>query len=51
VRAEILAAGLRPVPLTDSWAQRTLWIGTRSRDALSPEAARLFDFMSSGKLN
>jgi DNA-binding transcriptional LysR family regulator len=50
VRAEILAAGLRPVPLTDAWAQRTLWIGTRSRSALSPEAARLFDFMSSGKL-
>jgi DNA-binding transcriptional LysR family regulator len=49
VRAEILAAGLKPVELTDSWAQRTLWIGTRSRDALSPEAARLFDFLSGDK--
>ncbi|BBU30568.1 LysR family transcriptional regulator [Burkholderia sp. THE68] len=46
VRTEILAAGLRPVHLVDDWADRTLWIGTRSRDALSPEAARLFDFMS-----
>jgi DNA-binding transcriptional LysR family regulator len=46
VRTEILAAGLRPVHLVDDWADRTLWIGTRSRGALSPEAARLFDFMS-----
>jgi DNA-binding transcriptional LysR family regulator len=46
VRAEILAAGLRAVNLTDSWAHRTLWIGARSREALSPDAARLFDFMS-----
>jgi DNA-binding transcriptional LysR family regulator len=46
VRNEILAAGLRPVRLIDDWADRTLWIGTRSRSTLSPEAARLFDFMS-----
>jgi DNA-binding transcriptional LysR family regulator len=46
VRNEILAAGLRPVRLVDDWADRTLWIGTRSRSTLSPEAARLFDFMS-----
>ncbi|WP_086966660.1 LysR substrate-binding domain-containing protein [Caballeronia glebae] len=46
VRNEILAAGLRRVHLTDRWADRTLWVGTRSRNVLSPEAARLFDFMS-----
>jgi DNA-binding transcriptional LysR family regulator len=49
VRNEILAAGLRPVRLVDDWADRTLWIGTRSRNTLSPEAARLFDFMSAKK--
>ena len=46
VRNEILAAGLRPVTLTDAWAERTLWIGARSRESLSAEAARLFDFLS-----
>lgn len=46
VRTEILAAGLRAVNLTDAWASRTLWIGTRSRAALTPEAARLYDFMA-----
>jgi DNA-binding transcriptional LysR family regulator len=46
VRNEILAAGLRPVILTDAWAERTLWIGARSRESLSAEAARLFDFLS-----
>jgi DNA-binding transcriptional LysR family regulator len=49
VRNEILAAGLRPVQLVDDWAIRTLWIGTRSLEALSPEAARLFNFMSGRK--
>ena len=46
VRADFLAAGLRAVKLTDAWARRTLWIGTLSRETLSPEALRLFDFMS-----
>lgn len=45
VRAEILATGLKAVRLTDAWARRTLWIGTKSRPLLSPEAGRLFDFM------
>ncbi|KAA1014587.1 LysR family transcriptional regulator [Paraburkholderia panacisoli] len=49
VRNEILAAGLRPVQLVDEWADRTLWIGTRSVESLSPEAARLFAFMSGRK--
>jgi len=46
VRNEILAAGLRAVQLVDDWALRTLWIGARSVAALSPEASRLFNFMS-----
>lgn len=46
VRPEILAAGLRAVKLTDPWAHRALWIGTLSRETLSPEALRLYDFMS-----
>jgi DNA-binding transcriptional LysR family regulator len=45
VRAEILGTGLKAVRLTDAWARRTLWIGTKSRELLSPEAGRLFDFM------
>ena len=40
------AAGLRAVKLTDPWAHRALWIGTLSRETLSPEALRLYDFMS-----
>ncbi|SAK98008.1 LysR family transcriptional regulator [Caballeronia hypogeia] len=50
VRNEILAAGLRQVQLLDDWADRTLFIGTRSIEALSPEATRLFNFMS-GRTN
>jgi DNA-binding transcriptional LysR family regulator len=46
VRPEILAAGLRAVQLTDVWAERTLWIGAKDAKALTPEAARLFDFMA-----
>jgi len=46
VRAEILEAGLRAVYLTDAWSRRTLFIGAKSRDLLSPEARRFFDFMT-----
>ncbi|WP_133649248.1 LysR family transcriptional regulator [Paraburkholderia flava] len=46
VRREILAAGLRAVPLTDPWGIRTLWIGAKSGRELTPEATKLFDFMS-----
>jgi DNA-binding transcriptional LysR family regulator len=46
VRPELLNAGLRAVALSDGWALRTLWVGTRARAALTPEAARLFAFMS-----
>jgi DNA-binding transcriptional LysR family regulator len=46
VRNEILAAGLRQVQLVDDWADRTLFIGTRSLDDLSAEATRLFNFMA-----
>jgi DNA-binding transcriptional LysR family regulator len=41
VRADILGAGLRAVPLTDPWASRTLWLGTKSGAALLPEASKL----------
>jgi DNA-binding transcriptional LysR family regulator len=47
LREELFAAGLRTVPLTDPWAARTLWIGARAGQPLSPEAARLFAFMAS----
>jgi DNA-binding transcriptional LysR family regulator len=46
VRPEILAAGLRAVQLTDAWAERTLWVGAKDAQALTPEAAKLFEFMS-----
>ncbi|MGH8782553.1 LysR family transcriptional regulator [Paraburkholderia sp.] len=46
VRREILSAGLRAVPLTDAWGIRTLWIGAKAGRMLTPEAAKLFDFMS-----
>lgn len=46
VRPELLAAGLRAVQLTDAWAERTLWVGAKDAQALTPEAAKLFEFMS-----
>jgi DNA-binding transcriptional LysR family regulator len=46
VRQELVAAGLRMVKLVDSWARRTLWVGVNNPDALTPEAARLFEFLS-----
>lgn len=46
VRPELLAAGLRAVQLTDTWAERTLWVGAKDAQALTPEAAKLFEFMS-----
>jgi DNA-binding transcriptional LysR family regulator len=49
VRAELRAAGLRTVPLADSWAQRTLWVGAHAAKTPTPEAARLFDFLSAPK--
>ncbi|NDI87623.1 LysR family transcriptional regulator [Undibacterium crateris] len=35
------ANGLRSIPLTDLWAQRTLWLGVKSESALVPEAFKL----------
>lgn len=46
VRPEVAAAGLRMLRLTDSWAHRTLWLGVRSLEAMTPETARLFAFLS-----
>jgi len=47
VREEILGAGLRAIPLTDSWAQRTLWAGVKAGAVLPAEAASLFEFLTS----
>lgn len=46
VRPELLTADLRAVQLTDAWAERILWIGAKDVQALTPEAAKLFEFMS-----
>ncbi|ALP68508.1 LysR family transcriptional regulator [Paraburkholderia caribensis] len=46
LRDEVLDAGLRAVALSDEWANRTLWIGTKNSSVLAPEAVRLFDFLS-----
>ena len=46
LRTEVVDAGLRAVKLSDTWADRTLWIGTGDADMLAPEAARLFAFLS-----
>jgi DNA-binding transcriptional LysR family regulator len=49
VRAELLAAGLSTVPLRDPWARRTLWVGAPGDQTLTPEAKRLFEFLSAPK--
>ena len=49
VRDELRAAGLSTVPLRDPWAQRTLWVGAPRDRTLTPEANRLFDFLSAPK--
>ncbi|BBB62403.1 GntR family transcriptional regulator [Undibacterium sp. KW1] len=41
VPPELLASNLRAIPLTDTWAQRTLWLGVKSEAALVPEASKL----------
>lgn len=45
VRAENFGAGLRAVPLTDTWACRTLWVGAKSKSQLLPEARKLLDHL------
>jgi DNA-binding transcriptional LysR family regulator len=47
VRPELLASALRMVRLTDSWANRTLWVGASDSAMSAPQTARLFDFLSS----
>ncbi|PLZ02634.1 GntR family transcriptional regulator [Burkholderia sp. WAC0059] len=46
VRPELVATRLRIVRLADPWAIRTLWVGAHDASALTPEAGRLFDFLS-----
>lgn len=49
VRAELLGAGLHAIQLTDTWAQRTLWVGVKSVRSLQPEALKLWQFLSHTK--
>lgn len=45
VRPEILGKQLVAVELTDTWAKRTLWLGTRLSKGLSPEAEKLLAYL------
>ncbi|MFV9474631.1 LysR substrate-binding domain-containing protein [Advenella sp. RU8] len=49
VRPEILGKGLHAVELLDSWSERTLWIGVRNEQALTPDAQRLFSFLKESR--
>ncbi|MFM0653600.1 LysR family transcriptional regulator [Paraburkholderia sediminicola] len=46
VRPEMVVARLHIVKLSDAWATRTLWVGTCDSGILTPEAARLLEFLS-----
>lgn len=45
VRPEIIGKKLMLVSLEDAWSKRTLWLGTKMRQALTPQAETLFDFL------
>jgi DNA-binding transcriptional LysR family regulator len=47
VRAELLGSRLIAVDLSDDWAHRTLFVGVASQAQLTPEAAKLFEYLSS----
>lgn len=47
VRAELLGSRLVAIALTDEWAHRTLFVGINSQTPLTPEAAKLFEYLSS----
>ncbi|SNB62803.1 DNA-binding transcriptional regulator, LysR family [Pseudomonas sp. URIL14HWK12:I8] len=46
VRKELLGTTLEAIPLTDDWANRTLYVGVASEALLSPEAAKLYEYLS-----
>ncbi|MFV3014478.1 LysR family transcriptional regulator [Pseudomonas sp. KHB2.9] len=46
VRTELLGTRLIAVALTDEWADRTLFVGVSSQTQLTPEAAKLFQYLS-----
>lgn len=46
VRQESLNTSLRAVPLTDEWAARTLYVGVAEEASLSPEAKKLYEYLS-----
>lgn len=45
----LLETQLRAIPLTDPWASRQLYVGIAAGARLSPEAANLFNFLTSFK--
>ena len=47
VRHGLLETTLKAVPLVDAWASRTLFAGVAVNTRLSPEAANLFNFLTS----
>lgn len=47
VRTELLGTRLIAVALTDEWADRTLFVGVSNQPQLTPEAAKLFAYLSS----
>lgn len=45
VRKELLGTQLQAIPLTDTWSRRTLYVGVANEVQLSPEAAKLYDYL------
>jgi len=46
-RFQVMGTVLRTIPLTDSWAKRTLWLGVRNENDLRAEAKKLLYFLKS----
>lgn len=46
VRKELLGSQLVAIPLSDVWARRTLYVGVSNEALLSPEAAKLYDYLA-----
>ncbi|WP_248767004.1 LysR family transcriptional regulator [Pseudomonas sp. MWU12-2345] len=49
VRSELLGTRLIAVDLSDDWARRTLFVGVKDAAQLAPEAAKLFEYLSSAE--
>jgi len=46
VRKELLGTQIQAIRLTDDWAMRTLYVGVAGETQLSPEAAKLFEYLA-----